>query len=272
MPKRPSPSVVDSESNVAAHVQEERERRGWSTAELAKRVTEAGCPLSQSAVWRIESGNPRRKISVDELVAFGRVFGKRVDELLAPPSLEVPTDLVRLYVNKWVDARMHLHRVRVRVNIDLSQVLAAVWRFPAADALVREMIHDRLERTTGSARGARDLAPEYVADYEKMLRQVRDAEGPYIGLNPAEIIVMGREAGKADPVILAEAAELGVEDEVEDAMRNGVVHFVEPEFAGYLPLEFLTIHEGRLTRRPEAGRAAQALGVSLAKEAGLTDR
>src|SRR5689334_1442480 len=45
--------LLYSEGNVAARVALEREVRGWSTTELAERVTRAGIKMNQTAVWRI---------------------------------------------------------------------------------------------------------------------------------------------------------------------------------------------------------------------------
>lgn len=66
--------LLYSEGNVAGRVALEREVRGWSTTELAERVTRAGVKMNQTAVWRIENGSPRRRINLDEALAFSRVF------------------------------------------------------------------------------------------------------------------------------------------------------------------------------------------------------
>ena len=53
---------MTNEQVVAAVIARERDRRDWSTAKLARLVTEAGCPLNQSAVWRIEDGSRSIKV------------------------------------------------------------------------------------------------------------------------------------------------------------------------------------------------------------------
>jgi hypothetical protein len=256
VPKRSEPSVLAGESNVADHVELERERRGWSTGELAKRVTEAGCPISQSAIWRIEKGNPRRKISVDELVAFGRVFGMSVDDLLLPVSSDVPSDLIELYVNKWVDSQTHLRAVQVRVDVDLGYVVSAAWHFPGADQLIRGLIRKRIDETLGM----RGLDSSYLSRYEKDLNQTRESGGPYFSLGATEIIVAGRHAGKSDDEIKQEASRWGVEAEVQGVLDVGVVHFVEPDFAGHVPLSDLVIQGGKVTRSPAGGGKAELKG------------
>lgn len=82
MARRNALRSIEGETNLAWRISHEREERGWSYDALAKRMTEAGCPINASAIYKIEKGDPPRKIGVDELIAFGRVFGKEVDDLL----------------------------------------------------------------------------------------------------------------------------------------------------------------------------------------------
>ncbi len=79
-------STVLSEENAAERVRLERELRGWSTGELAKRMTEAGYPINQSSVWRIESGEPRRRINLNEAIGFAKVFDLALEDFLGPPT------------------------------------------------------------------------------------------------------------------------------------------------------------------------------------------
>lgn len=72
------------EADVAARVAMERERLGLSAAELARRMTTLGCTLNQSAINKIEQGQPPRRITVDEMVAFAKVFDLEIDDLLVP--------------------------------------------------------------------------------------------------------------------------------------------------------------------------------------------
>ena len=88
MPKRNRPGDVFAERYLAQRIARERENRGWSYEGLASRMTQAGCPLNQSAIYKIERGDPPRRITVDELVAYSRVFGIPVDQLLLDPELE----------------------------------------------------------------------------------------------------------------------------------------------------------------------------------------
>jgi transcriptional regulator with XRE-family HTH domain len=49
-------------------------------------MTEAGCPMDQSAISKLESG--KRGISVEELVAFALVFQTTVERMLSSPTPE----------------------------------------------------------------------------------------------------------------------------------------------------------------------------------------
>ena len=75
-----------NERNVAARVQRERERLGMSYEGLAHRMAGAGAPIQPTAIYKIEKGDPPRRITVDELVGFARVFDIPVEELLTPPE------------------------------------------------------------------------------------------------------------------------------------------------------------------------------------------
>lgn len=82
-PKTPRPTGPDEWA--AERIRYERERRGWSTAELARRVTLMGVTLRQQQVWQVESGKPPRRLSVGEAAAFARAFGLSLAELMTPP-------------------------------------------------------------------------------------------------------------------------------------------------------------------------------------------
>jgi transcriptional regulator with XRE-family HTH domain len=58
---------------------------GWSQTQLAERLTGVGCPLSQSAVSRLESGD--RTLSVDELISVAAVMNVSPIRLLEGASL-----------------------------------------------------------------------------------------------------------------------------------------------------------------------------------------
>lgn len=66
---------------------------GMSQAGLAQRMTEAGCTVRTSGVWKIEHGY-RNGLTVDEAVAFARVLRMPIERLLGPgPACMVCDDV-----------------------------------------------------------------------------------------------------------------------------------------------------------------------------------
>ncbi|MGN6171884.1 MAG: helix-turn-helix domain-containing protein [Streptosporangiaceae bacterium] len=58
---------------VAARMLALRKKRGWSAAELARRMKAAGIPWERIVVTKLENGH-RASVSVDELVALAAVL------------------------------------------------------------------------------------------------------------------------------------------------------------------------------------------------------
>ncbi len=84
MPPRNPARALFTEDGLAHRIAYERDQRGWTYEGLAKRMTDAGCAINQSAIYKIEKGKPRRRITVDELVALAKVFDLDVNDLLIP--------------------------------------------------------------------------------------------------------------------------------------------------------------------------------------------
>lgn len=77
-----------SEEGLALRVTAERKRRGMSQEQLAKAVEAVlGVSFPQSAVSKIERQQARRAITVDEALAFSRVFGIPLEQLMLPAEL-----------------------------------------------------------------------------------------------------------------------------------------------------------------------------------------
>ncbi len=116
-PERPLP-----ENNVAERIKLEREIRGWSTQKLAERMAEVGHPVNQSAIWRIESGKPRRRVNLDEALGFSKVFDIPLDDLTGPPGHVSNAQVRRLvgeYVERWKEwraARKPMDRARDEIE------------------------------------------------------------------------------------------------------------------------------------------------------------
>jgi transcriptional regulator with XRE-family HTH domain len=96
MPRPNPPRPLRGEANLARRVKYERERAGMSTEGLARRMTDLGCPINQSAIWKIENGDPPRRITYDEALALAQVFGVPLDELSVPPEIAADRTAIQL--------------------------------------------------------------------------------------------------------------------------------------------------------------------------------
>lgn len=113
-PGRPVP-----EDHAAARIKLEREVRGWSTVKLADEMAAAGHPINQSAIWRIESGKPRRRVNLDEALGFCKVFDITMQDLTGPPG-ELATPRIRQLAHEYV--RMTREYRQLREAIDRNQM------------------------------------------------------------------------------------------------------------------------------------------------------
>jgi hypothetical protein len=94
-------------------------------------MTDAGCAIDQSALYKIEKGNPRRHIQVDELIAFSKVFAVPIDELLEAPEL---------YAKKRALAALKQYRQAQAAYYAALDELAEV----SEDPLVNDVLNDVL--------------------------------------------------------------------------------------------------------------------------------
>lgn len=77
---------------VAANVRRIRDEvRGWSTYELAGKLSKAGRPIAPSAVSKIERGE--RQVTVDDLLALAFVLQVNPNALLLPATAEGDIEL-----------------------------------------------------------------------------------------------------------------------------------------------------------------------------------
>lgn len=83
-PGRPTAASAE----VVRRILERRKQRGWTREQVAEMVTRAGCPMSPAALGNIETGRPnetgqrRRQVSVDELLALADALGLTASALL----------------------------------------------------------------------------------------------------------------------------------------------------------------------------------------------
>jgi transcriptional regulator with XRE-family HTH domain len=132
MPRPNQPRNVLAEDHLARRIAIERETRGWTYDGLAARMKAAGCPVDQSAIYKIEKGRPRRRITVDEMVALAEVFDVPIQDLLLPPEVTASRELVRLFV-AWNEAREDVGRAEGRETSARSDLRAFIDAHPEAD-------------------------------------------------------------------------------------------------------------------------------------------
>ncbi|MET8473961.1 helix-turn-helix transcriptional regulator [Streptomyces sp. NPDC006422] len=152
---RPEP-----ENHVADRIRMEREVRAWSTAKLAEEMTKAGHPINQSAIWRIESGKPRRRVNLDEALGFCKVFDLDLDELTSPPGRLMNAQVRRLvgeYVEKWNEWRV-LGKAQDRIMAELDDYAKA--HPDQADMVKIMLMHELDVASDGEFRHHRGSRPK----------------------------------------------------------------------------------------------------------------
>lgn len=222
MPRKSKAGTLASEDHVADHVRIERERRGWSTAELAARVTEAGCPINQSAVWRIENGNPRRKISVNELIAFSRVFQRPPDELLQPADeTHEEISVIRGDIESWLDIYAELDVLRSTYNYYLGVLITDVWGNSDLISRLPDLLRLELAaHEAGFIEGVFErLYPEVAAALDDA---VAKGSPPYAP-SALEILKAAREQGKDQAWVRLRAEHWGRSADLEKILEQGKV-------------------------------------------------
>lgn len=136
---RTTPRPLASEDAVARRIAYERERRDYTYEGLAHRVTQAGCPINGSAIYKIEKAEPRRRITVDELVAFAAVFEISLDDLLLPPEVAATAEGRRLLA-RWFEARTEAARANQALNDAWRALIDLLGKQPgAAEGLVEDL-------------------------------------------------------------------------------------------------------------------------------------
>ena len=122
MARQNRPRSMGREDYLAERVAELRHSSlpPMSYETLAKRMAEVGCPIQPSALHRIEKGTPRRKVSVDELVAFSEVFGKSIQDLISKPQGELD-EQVQEALATYVAEHMDWQHARDRLTAAQTQ-------------------------------------------------------------------------------------------------------------------------------------------------------
>lgn len=167
MPRPNRPRAVTHETVLARRLQHEREKRHMSYESLAQRMTQAGCSMQGSAIYKIEKGDPPRRITVNELVEFARIFGLDVPNLLLPPGLAA-----RQEVRELVAELRSVMATRLRVFETAEQ------RQDEIMARLKELL-DAGDNTASAIRAELNLwlGAQEGGWGQRMLDMVRDADG-----------------------------------------------------------------------------------------------
>lgn len=91
---------IGSERNVVDRIRHELERRGWSQAELSRRMEShasgsTGGVIHPVVLSKLLSGDRGRHVSIDQLVTLAAVFDVSVAEMLLPPGALQMADALR---------------------------------------------------------------------------------------------------------------------------------------------------------------------------------
>lgn len=141
MPRPNPPRSLRSETNLARRVAHERDRLGWTYEGLAKRMTDAGCSIQPSAIYKIEKADPPRRITVDELVAFAVVFETSVEDLLKPLEL-LQAEGLRALFEIWEGAQGRARQEAELVESMRDKVRQYVEDHPGMDEHLQRFVRE----------------------------------------------------------------------------------------------------------------------------------
>lgn len=176
VPKRTAPRPPGPDEWAAERIRHERELRGWSTSELARRVTEAGVPLRQQQVWQIESGEPPRKLSVGEASTFAAIFGLTISDLLTPPADVANQNLINLgrdFAEWRRDSGLLAARLR-EIDERVGQLENGDGEVLTADTVAKYMVPDEW-----AARAAAEF-DEIAATYTEIAQAIRNHNNVWV--------------------------------------------------------------------------------------------
>ncbi len=150
MPRPNAPRTIAGEHSLARRVAHERESRRMSYEGLASRMVNVGCPINASAIYKIEKSDPPRRITVDELVAFSKVFDIAIDQLLLPPEVVASGEL-RALVVAWDEATVLFNAATVEERESRRRLQDFVAEHPelaeSLEGLVDELVSRQIPDT-----------------------------------------------------------------------------------------------------------------------------
>ncbi len=174
MPKRLAGRTITAEDDLADRLTYERERRGWSYERLATSMTEAGCKTHPSAIHKIEKGEPRRRITVTELVGISRALDVPVEDLLRPLAAVVDEEIAKRDAD--VRAKEQAALRALRQYQDAYELLLKEADIPEPSQPQRT--RDRLLRLRRCRQADQQHLVEYVLSFEHLPQPEGDLTTP----------------------------------------------------------------------------------------------
>jgi transcriptional regulator with XRE-family HTH domain len=131
---------IASEANLAKRIAYERHQRELSYEGLASLMTEQGCAIQGSAIYKIEKGDPPRRVTVDELVALARVFDVTTDELLTRMDL-----IEKRQAKELIDEVNHLTDLLADLTVRLFNYYSQYFALAVDNPALQEYVDHRLD-------------------------------------------------------------------------------------------------------------------------------
>ncbi|MDQ1738081.1 MAG: hypothetical protein QOH56_4332 [Pseudonocardiales bacterium] len=198
MPRPNRLRSLQSEANLARRIAFEREQRAWTYEGTAKRMTDAGCAIQASAIYKIEKGEPPRRISVDELVAFSKVFELDIEDLLVPVEIKLSKAATELF-ERWTAAKAEVWVAADRAKQAESALRDHYIKHPVAEEGVRLAMRAWVDDAIGglASPDVQDLMDENAAEHmtSTLLAQLRGGPEWDAAMARAQAEVDAEEAG-----------------------------------------------------------------------------
>jgi transcriptional regulator with XRE-family HTH domain len=114
----------------------ERDRRGWSQADMAKMLSDKEIPMHPTTIAKIEAGD--REVRIDEAAGIADLFGVSLDALLGRKGMEDDqSHALSVLAGEAEKVVPDLMQIRERVW-RAYQDLAAQWDFQSFDEFVTD--------------------------------------------------------------------------------------------------------------------------------------
>jgi transcriptional regulator with XRE-family HTH domain len=122
MPRVNTERSLDNERMVAARIAYERQQNDWSYQQTSNKLKRVGGSLGAAEIQKIEKEN--RRLSIDELVAFAKLFKLSPNEIMTPLELVLNKRAME-FVRKAdhaLEALAKSVRELIETSVELSQL------------------------------------------------------------------------------------------------------------------------------------------------------